>query len=223
MKYPMIRLIRLVCFSLAPILFATNAHAQGPIDDAVAHIGIGAGVTFYDPSNDEGQTSRGIVVAYRWHSFHSGWGPTFGLDWHRTEFNQTLGDLNAPLGSLRMRALLAGFGHTSHVGRFSAGVNVSGGYAFNSFSVASEAVPKFASGGVSLVGAGVDNSWVARPDVAVWYDVFKHIGVGVSAAYLVARPSETITTASGTQEQHLNADSLELSAGVTVGLWKKKQ
>ena len=223
MKYPMIRLIHLVCFSLATIGFATDAHAQGPIDDAVAHVGIGAGVTFYNPSNDEGQTSRGIVVAYRWHSFHSGWGPTFGLDWHSTEFNQTLGDLNAPLGSLRMRALLAGFGHTRRAGRFSAAANVSGGYSFNSFTVAGEAFPTFASSGVSLVGTHVDNSWVVRPDVAVWYDVFSHVGVGVSAAYMISRPNETIATAAGTVEQHLKADALELSAGVTVGVWKKKQ
>jgi hypothetical protein len=48
------------------------------------------------------------------------------------------------------------------------------------------------------------------------------VGVGVSAAYLVARPEETITTASGIQQQHLKTDAFELTAGVTFGLWKKK-
>jgi hypothetical protein len=223
MKYPTIRLIHIVCLSLGAILIAANAYAQGSIDDAVAHIGIGAGITFNNPTNNDGQTSRGIAVAYRWHSFHSGWGPTFGLDWHSTDFDQTLGATNAPLGSLRMRALLVGFGHTRHVGRFSASANVSGGYAFNNFTVANGAIPRFATTGVSLVSAGVDNSWVARPDVSVWYDVFRHVGVGVSAAYLIARPEETITTAVGMRAQHLKADALELTAGVTLGVWKKKQ
>jgi hypothetical protein len=223
MKYQTLRLIHLVCLSLAATLVAATAHAQVGIDDAVAHVGIGAGISFYNPTNGDGQRSRGLAVAYRWHSFHSGWGPTFGLDWHTTDFDQTLGEMNAPLGSLRMRALLAGFGHTNHMGRFSASENVSGGYAFNHFNVSAGAFPTFASTGVSLVGAHVDNSWVARPDVAVWYDVFRHVGVGVSAAYLVARPHETITTETGTLDHHLKADAFELTAGVTVGVWKKKQ
>ena len=79
-----------------------------------------------------------------------------------------------------------------------------------------------ASGGAARQSAHVDNSWVLKPNVAVWYDVLKHVGVGVGAAYLVARPEETITTASGVQARHLKTDALELTAGVTFGLWKKK-
>ena len=82
--------------------------------------------------------------------------------------------------------------------------------------------PTFAQTGVSLVRAHVDNSWVLKPNVAVWYDVLKHVGVGVGAAYLVARPEETITTASGSQSQHLKTDAFELTAGVTFGVWKNK-
>jgi len=99
---------------------------------------------------------------------------------------------------------------------------MSGGYAFNDFTVANDAFPTFAGSGVSLVGVHVDNSWVLKPYVAAWYDVQSHVGVGVSVAYLVARPEQTITTAAGIQQQHLNTDALELSAGVTFGLWKKK-
>src|SRR5262245_2530031 len=223
MKYEPLRLIPIVCLALtATLLLASNAHAQG-IDDAIAHVGIGAGITFYNPSNDDGHRSRGIGVAYRWHRFDSGWGPTFALDWHRTDFDQTLGAMSAPLGSLRMRSLLAGFGHTNYFGRFAASASVSGGYSFNDFSVADDAIPRFASGGVSLVSVDVDNSWVVRPNVSLWYDVFRHVGVGVSAAYMVSRPNERITILSGTQEQHLKADAFELAAGVTVGVWKKKQ
>ena len=100
---------------------------------------------------------------------------------------------------------------------------MTGGYAFNNFNVDKAAGPTFAGAGVSLVGVHVDNSWVAKPFVNAWYDVFRHVGVGVSAAYLVARPEETITTAAGIQKQHLKTDAFELAAGVTVGVWKKKQ
>jgi hypothetical protein len=221
MKYPTISLIHIVCLSLSSLLFAPNAHAQN-IDDAVNHVGLGVGMTFYNPTDNDAQTSQGIAVAYRWHSFHSGWGPTVGLDWHSTNFNQTLGDLNAPLGSLRMRAVLGGFGHTRRIKRFAASANVSAGYSFNGFTVSNDAFPRFATAGVSLVTADVDNSWVVRPGVTAWYDVHKHVGVGVGAAYMVNRPNATITTASGTVEQRLKADAVELTAGVTFGLWKNK-
>jgi hypothetical protein len=63
---------------------------------------------------------------------------------------------------------------------------------------------------------------VAKPDVAIWYDVFRHVGVGVSAGYLFTRPDETIATASGSTVRHLNADTWELTTGVVFGVWKKK-
>jgi len=222
MKFSTIRLIHIGCLFFLSILLGVNAHAQGTIDNVVAHAGIGGGITFYNPTNKDGQTSTGFALAYRWHRFHSGWGPTFGLDWHSTDFDQTLGGLNARLGSLRMRALLAGFGYTGQAGRWAVSANATGLYSFNDFTIADGARPAFASVGVPLVSADVDNSWVVRPNAAVWYDIFKHVGVGVSGGYLVARPNQTITTAIGTQERHLKADALVLAAGVTVGVWKEK-
>jgi hypothetical protein len=222
MKYATVRLIHIVGFLFAAALFAATAQAQGAIDDAVSHVGIGVGVTHYDPTSDDGQTSQGLAVAYRWHNFHSGWGPSVGLDWHSTNFDQTLGGVDATLGSFQMRALLAGFGHTRHLGRFFASANMSAGYAFNNFTVAKDVAQTFAGTGVGLQGVHVDNSWVLKPSVAAWYDVLKHVGVGVGAAYLVARPSESITTVSGIQKQHLKTDAFELTAGVTFGLWKEK-
>jgi hypothetical protein len=68
----------------------------------------------------------------------------------------------------------------------------------------------------------VDDSAMLKPALAVWYDVARHVGVGVSVAYLVARPEETLTTATGSESRHLNADALEVSAGLTFGVWKKQ-
>jgi hypothetical protein len=60
-----------------------------------------------------------------------------------------------------------------------------------------------------------------RPDVSAWYDVFRHVAVGVSAAYLWSRPNETITTVTGSDTRRLNADAFELTVGVAFGVWKK--
>jgi hypothetical protein len=223
MGHQTFRLIHIVCLSLAANLLSTNVRAQTSVDDAVAHAGIGVGIAHYNPTSDQGHTSQGIVVMYRWHSFQSGWGPTIGLDFHATDFDQTLGGLSAPLGTYRMRALLAGYGYTQRVGRFSASATMTGGYSFNNFNVEDNAGQTFSRAGVSLVGVHVDNSLVVKPSVAVWYDVQRHVGVGVSAGYLVARPEQTITTAAGIQQQRLKTDAFELTVGVTIGVWKKTQ
>jgi len=70
---------------------------------------------------------------------------------------------------------------------------------------------------------GVNDSAIVKPEVALWYDVFRHVGVGVSVAYLYTRPEETLTTANAVQVRRLNADTWELATGVTFGLWKKKE
>lgn len=223
MTYSRAQLIRVVSLSIVVTVLATIAHAQDPIDTAVAHMGVGAGISFIKPSSNEGQSSQGVVFVYHWHSFHSGWGPSFGLDWHSTDYSQTIGPVTATLGTLQTRALLAGFGHTKRFKRFAISANLMGGYSFNGYSVASGASPAFASGGITLVGVGVDNSWVARPDVSAWYDLFPHLAVGVSAAYLWSRPNMQVATATSFDTRRLNADAFEVTVGVAVGVWKKKQ
>ena len=216
-----VRLIQIVSFAITAAILTSDARAQS-VDSAVSHIGVGAGIAFYNPSSSDGKSSQGLTFAYRWHSFHSGWGPTFGLDWHSTEFNQHLGPVVAPLGSVRMRALLAGFGHTQRFGKLSASANVLGGYSFNNLSVDGSAGPAFARAGISLLDADVNNSAVVKPVVSAWYDVASHVGVGIGAAYLVARPEETVRTPTGSHTRHLRADAVELTAGLTFGVWKER-
>src|SRR5262249_3450777 len=169
------RLIQVFLLSIGVLAIATSAHAQDDfIDSAVAHVGVGAGINFYRPSSDDADSSQGLAIMTRWHSFHSGWGPTLGLDWHSTVFHQRVGNItNVPMGSLRMRALLAGFGYRHRMHRFTALANISAGYSFNHLVDDSGLGPAFARTGVSLIDVHVNNSAVAKPEVAVWYDLFK--------------------------------------------------
>src|SRR5262245_12998048 len=134
MKNALSRLIQILFLSTCASLVATSAHAQ-MIDGAVAHVGFGVGMSFYNPTNSDGKSSQGFTLAYRWHAFHSGWGPTFGLDWHSTDFNQTVGAVDAPLGSLRMRAVLGGYGYTRRIDKFAVSGSMNAGYSFNHLSV----------------------------------------------------------------------------------------
>ena len=222
MAYSLTRLIQIYCFSIAAAMLAADAHAQDLLDSAVAHVGVGAGINFYNPTSNDFDRSDGIVVAYRWHAFHSGWGPTFGLDWHSADFHEPFGSTNPTLGSVRMRAYLAGYGHTKKIKRLTTSASVSGGYSFNNLTTDSGAASVFARNGISLVNVQVNDSVVVKPEVSVWYDVFRHMGVGVSAAYLITRPDEVVTTPAGSTSRNLTADSFELTLGVTFGVWKKK-
>jgi hypothetical protein len=220
------RLIQVACFLIGTIAFTGQTQAQtanDTIDSAVAHVGVGVGINFYHPRSSEADSSEGLAFVYRWHAFHSGWGPTFGLDWHTTDFHQVVGPADVPLGSIRMRAFYGGFGHTKHFGRFTTSENIFAGYSFNSLTVDSGFGPALARAGTPLVGIGVNDSAIVKPEVAIWYDVFKHVGVGVSAAYLYTRPEESLTTPTGVQVRRLNADTWELTTGVAFGLWKKKE
>jgi hypothetical protein len=216
-----IRLIHIAAFLILTTILTTAARADDPVDNAMAHMGAGAGISFIKPSSNDGQSSQGVVFVYHWHSFHSGWGPSFGLDLHSTDYTQTMGSVSTTLGTLQTRALLVGYGHTQKLKRFATSASVNGGYSFNDYSVATGARQAFASGGISLVGVSIDNSWVVRPDVSAWYDIVKHVAVGVSAAYLWSRPNETVTTAAGLDARRVNADAFELTVGVAVGVWKK--
>ena len=81
------------------------------------------------------------------------------LDWHRTVFHQSVGDVvDVPMGSLRMRALLAGFGYRHRIHRFTALANASAGYSFNHLTDDSGLGPAFARTGVSLIDVHVNDS-----------------------------------------------------------------
>jgi hypothetical protein len=211
-----------VALSVLMTVLTTSVYAEDtPIDTAVSHVGLGGGISFINPHSSDGDRSTGASVVYLWHSFHSHWGPSFGLDWHDTDFHQPLGSGSVPLGTLRMRALLAGVGGTQRFGKFWTSASLLAGYSFNDFSVAGGAAPAFGSAGISLVGVSVNNCAMVKPAVSAWYDVVSHVGVGIGAGYIVARPDRTMTTATGTEVHTLRADAWELTAGVVFGLWKK--
>src|SRR5262245_39430111 len=165
------RLIQVFLLSIGVLAIATSAHAQDDLfDSAVAHVGVGAGVNFYRPNSDDADSWQGIVIMTRWHSFHSGWGPTFGLDWHSTDFHQPVGDVvDVPMGSLRMRAFLAGYGYRHPIHRFTAVANMSAGYSFNHLTVDSGMGPAFARTGDSLIDVQANNRRDAKPEVAASY------------------------------------------------------
>jgi hypothetical protein len=88
---------------------------------------------------------NGICAAYTMAQFSLRWGPTFGLDWHSTDFDQTLGGLNAASDRSACEHCWPASVIRRQAGRWSVFGQWSGGYSFNSFTVANDARPTFAS------------------------------------------------------------------------------
>jgi len=73
-------------------------------------------------------------------------------------------------------------------------------------------------GGRSLT-VDVSNTFTAKPQVNVWYDLGKKVGLNVSAGYVVARPTLMIRSTLGTEERHLNADMFTVKFGAAYSIF----
>ena len=213
------RKIRALVLLLGLMIVARAAHAQ-----SASHLGIGLDVDFYRPTHGElFQRSTGVGLLYRWHTFHSHWGPTFGFDWESAHFDQPVGAATVPFGSLRKQTFLVGLGYTLHLGPLVSSSNLTGGYELHRLRLDGGAVNAYGNAGLVLVGAQVRNSPAGQADTSLWFDVTKRIGIAVSAAYNVARPEIIITTATSSASHHLRTDALEYKVGLVIGLDKRKK
>ena len=67
--------------------------------------------------------------------------------------------------------------------------------------------------------ANATNTLVVKPEIGVWYDVNKKVGVNVNAGYMVARPDVTVVTDAGTDFRTARADQFILKVGVVYSIF----
>jgi hypothetical protein len=76
-----------------------------------------------------------------------------------------------------MRDVLIGVGHTQQLGRFATSANLTAGYTFNHFVQDDSVAGAYRRAGETLLNVEARNSPVAKPEVSLWYDVAKRVGV----------------------------------------------
>jgi hypothetical protein len=60
---------------------------------------------------------------------------------------------------------------------------------------------------------------VVKPELAVWYDLNRRIGLRVVGGYLVARPSVTIVSTLGRATQSIRADTFLITIGAVYSIF----
>ena len=58
-----------------------------------------------------------------------------------------------------------------------------------------------------------------RPQVSLWRNVSRKVGVNVSAGYMIARPTFTVSTTLGEERQRVRADQFILKIGVVYSVY----
>jgi hypothetical protein len=165
-----------------------------------------------------GQLGPGLL--WRFKPAERGWGFHWGLNWYAVKLERPIGGAVTDLGELHVRPVMAGYGYTYMIRRYSITADVLGGYAIGSIGVSPAAVDAYRRTlAVPTVSASATNTLVLKPEIGVWYDVNRKVGVNVNAGYMMARPDVSIETAAGVDRRKARADQFVLKAGVVYSIF----
>ena len=206
---------RVVLALLVPLAWTSQVAAQ--TDN---HLAIGASVTTGVAASSGTTDTVGIGLVLRLGHGDGGWGWHYGFNRYKTEVRQPVGGVTTELGRLHLFPFMAGYGYTWPIGKASITAALLGGYAFASFQLDPTADDEYrARLGARTVSASASNSFVAKPELKVWYDVNDRIGVTVTTGYMVARPAVTITSSLGEDERAVRADMFMVRVGIVYSIF----
>jgi len=164
-----------------------------------------------------GQLGPGLL--WRFGTSKGGWGFHWGLNWYAVKLERPIGGSATQLGELHVRPLMAGYGYTRLIRRYSITTAVLGGYAAGSIKISDPAVAAYRRTlGVPSAEANATNTFVLKPEIGVWYDLTKKVYINVNAGYMIARPDVSIETAAGTDRRTARADQFVLKVGLVYSI-----
>src|SRR4051812_11168657 len=165
-----------------------------------------------------GQLGPGLL--WRFGRADAGWGFHWGLNWYAVKVERPVGGTAIELGELHVRPLMAGYGYTYNIQRYSITADVLGGYAFGSIDLSDPAVAAYRRVmNVAGASANASNTLVMKPEIGVWYDVSKRAYLNVNAGYMIARPDITVETPAGTDFRTARADQFILKVGLVYSIF----
>ena len=169
-----------------------------------------------------GQLGPGLL--WRFGTSKGGWGFHWGLNWYAVKLERPIGGTTTQLGELHVRPVMAGYGYTHLIGRYSITADVLGGYAVGSIKISDPAADAYRRTlGVPGAEANATNTFVLKPEIGVWYDVNKKVYINVNAGYMLARPDVIIETAAGTDRRTARADQFILKVGVVYSILSRRK
>ena len=210
--------------ALLIVLLPHPAHAQGEfikdnVTKIVRKVGFHASKSFSDPVDKENivrDGSYGLSVGFA-PGHTNGWTYPFGFAWFTEELKGPSGTSFVNLQSL---PIVAGIGYRWYFGKFSTGVQMQAGWAFNSGKGIGDMGAAFGAPGLP-VSVDIGDTLVVRPQVKVEYFLTPKFTVRSSLNYVVAHPMVTVTTPQGTTSRRWNASNVTLSVGVGIYPFRK--
>lgn len=184
------------------------------------HIALGANLTIRASRNPAGHGSIDGGLLWRFGHSKTGWEWVYGLNWFSTEMNRTIGGVDVEFGKLHVRPLLGGYGYSWLFGRTAVSADVYGGYAFTHFKLTPVADDTYRDRlGARTVSAESANTFVVKPELGVWYDYSRRIGINAAVGYVVARPRITVSSSLGEDVQRYRADMLQFRIGAVYSIF----
>ena len=165
-----------------------------------------------------GQLGPGLL----WRFGHGslGWGFHWGLNWYSVDIDRPIGGRATELGRLTVRPFMAGWGYTYGITRrLNVTADVLAGYAFGSIVLESAAIDAYQNRvGARSVSATASNTLVLKPEVGMWYDLSRRVGVNMNAGYMVARPDVIVNTSAGMDKRTARADQFIVKVGLVYSI-----
>jgi hypothetical protein len=212
---------RLVVWLVCLMSLTGVSHARAQSDSRFA-IGGEFAVKMSDRASKEdsarGQLGPGLL--WRFGAPKPGWGFHWGLNWYAVDVDRPIGGLGTELGELHIRPFMAGYGYTQIIRKYAITADVLGGYAFGSIGVSPTAIDAYRSRlGAQSVSGNASNTLVLKPEIGVWYDLNKKVGINANAGYMFARPDVTISSSLGSETRKARADQFILKVGVVYSIF----
>jgi len=190
--------------------------AHGQIDNRLA---VGGGITTRIAGSSAAAASSNPGFELRIGHESEGWGWAYSFfSWFDTDIQQPPAISASDLGRLRVRPIMFGYGYTKIRGRAALTTDVVGGYAFNSFHLDPSTIADYQRRAASDVHGEATNMFVVKPELTMWYDLNRRIGIKVNGGYLVARPSVTIVSTLGRDARSIRADTFLITIGVVYSI-----
>jgi hypothetical protein len=148
---------------------------------------------------------------------HWGWVSSF-FGWYDMDLEAAPALQMGASGHLRVRPVLAGYGHTWIRGRAAITADVLGGFAFNSFHLDPSGLAEYQRHGAAGIDTQATNTLAIKPEVQLWYDLSSRFGFKISGGYLISRPTVTVTSTLGRDSRDVRADTILITVGIVYSI-----
>jgi len=207
--------------TVSVVLLLALAPASRAAAQSAGKFAIGGAMSVRTPDDrDALQSRKGFSLLWRFGHGHAGWGWHWGLNWYSAELDVPVGDQPTELGELHVRPVMAGYGYTHEVGKAKITATVMGGLALATLALSDEAENAYGTRlGARSLSTRATLTPTYRPEVSVWYDLTKKIGINVSTGYAIARPTMTIRSSLGSDQRRIRADMFTFKIGAVYSIF----